>query len=297
MLALLLAVAVLIFFSTFLLARLVSSRQQKQLLVEHLKVRVGLINRFAEEKQKEQQACWWCNVGRVIGSPSKKELEKTRDMLVKAGFREERHIGAYFFIKFTVVLAVALISLGLWTWFNVRAQVAFLLPVISLLLPERLLIQMGKSRLNRIKDALPDFLDMANICMNAGLSYLVAFKRVSEELNEMYPEICYEFHYLLDQIQIGIPRQEALKQFAERNPSDEIRELIQVLSQNEKLGTPIGIAINEFSRRLYQHRESKIEEKAAKTSAKMAIVIMPFLMLPYFILMVGEKLVMLGRNW
>ncbi|MPQ77577.1 type II secretion system F family protein [Hydrogenovibrio sp. JE_KL2] len=297
MLGLLFLVACLIFLSTFLLAKRLSSSQQQQLEIEHLKVRVGILNRYVEEKQKEQRACWWCNLGRVLGSPGKKELEKTRDMLIKAGFRDDHHIGAYFFIKYGFVLFIALIGLGLWTWFNAKVEIALILPVIALLLPERVLIEMGKMRLNRIKDALPDFLDMANICMNAGLSYLVAFKRVTEELDEMYPEICYEFQYLLDQIQIGVPRQEALKQFAERNPSDEVKELIQVLAQNEKLGTPIGLALNEFSRRLYQQRESKIEEKAAKTSAKMAIIILPFLMLPYFILMIGEKMVMLGRSF
>lgn len=296
MVGLLLLVAGFTFFSVFLLARRFSLKQVKHLHAEHLKARIGLINHYAEEKHKEQ-VCWWCALGLVMGDSNKKELDKTRDLLVKAGFRDEKHLGAYFFIKYSFVLLVVLISLGLWTWFSIKTPIAILMPVISLLLPERILIEMGKKRLNRIKDALPDFLDMANICMNAGLSYLVAFKRVTEELKSMYPEICYEFNYLLEQIQIGVPRQEALKQFAERNPSDEIKELIQVLAQNEKLGTPIGTAINEFSRRIYQQRESKIEEKAAKTSAKMAIVILPFLMLPYFILMLGEKLVMLGRNW
>lgn len=296
MLELLLFVAVLTFFSVFLIARRFSLKQARQLHAEHLKARVGLTNHYAEEKQKEQ-VCWWCALGRVLGASSDKEMEKTRDLLIKAGFRDEKHIGAYFFIKYVFVLSVVLITLGLWTWFNIKPPIAILIPVVSLLLPERVLILLGKRRLNRIQEALPDFLDMANICMNAGLSYLVAFKRVNEELKEMHPEICYEFQYLLDQIQIGVPRQEALKQFADRNPSDEIKELIQVLAQNEKLGTPIGAAINEFSRRIYQQRENKIEEKAAKTSAKMAVVILPFLMLPYFILMLGEKMVMLGRNW
>jgi tight adherence protein C len=116
-------------------------------------------------------------------------------------------------------------------------------------------------------------------------------------LKEVFPEICYEFDYMLDQIQLGVPRVEALKQLAERNPTEDIQQLVQVLIQNEKLGTPIGQAINDFTRRMYQEREQRLEEKAAKTSAKMAIVTVPFLMLPYFILMLGEKMVMLGRNW
>ncbi|WP_319380743.1 hypothetical protein [Thiomicrorhabdus sp.] len=62
------------------------------------------------------------------------------------------------------------------------------------------------------------------------------------------------------------------------------------------MGSSISEALNEFSRRMYQNRESQMEEKAAKTSAKMAMVIMPFLLAPYLILLLGEKMVALGRG-
>jgi len=288
--------ALLAFFSAWLVMRLYVGKQVREQEVEHLKARVGLSHYYVATQAKNQN-CRWCRLGLMLGPKKGSELTKTRQRLVSAGYRDERDLGAYFFLKYSFVLLLILVSLGLWTWFQLLPQIAILIPVIGLLLPERLLLILGQRRLTRIKMALPDFLDMANICMNAGLGYLVAIQRVSEELKEIYPEICYEFNFLVEQIQIGVPRQEALKQFAERNPADEIKELIQVLSQNEKLGTPIGASINDFSRRLYQQRESKMEEKAAKTSAKMAIVILPFLMLPYFILMLGEKIVMLGRNW
>ncbi|MDX1796379.1 MAG: type II secretion system F family protein [Hydrogenovibrio sp.] len=296
MLMLLTVSALLAFISAWLVMRLYVGKQVREQEVEHLKARVGLSHHYLDAKTKDQD-CRWCRLGLILGPKSGKEIAKTRQLLASAGYREERHLGAFFFFKYAFVLGLILVSLGLWTWFQLLPQVAILIPVVGLLLPERLLQLLAQKRLTRIKMALPDFLDMANICMNAGLSYLVAIQRVAEELKEIYPEICYEFNFLVDQIQIGVPRQEALKQFADRNPADEIKELIQVLSQNEKLGTPIGASINDFSRRLYQQRESVMEEKAAKTSAKMAVVILPFLMLPYFILMLGEKIVMLGRNW
>jgi tight adherence protein C len=133
--------------------------------------------------------------------------------------------------------------------------------------------------------------------MNAGVSYLVALKRVSSELKELHPEICYEFDFLLEQIQFGVPRADALRQFAARNPTSEIENLVQVLLQNEKLGSSISEALSDFARRIYLNREQMLEEKAAKTSAKMALVIMPFLMVPYLILLLGEKIVMLGRGF
>lgn len=292
----LLLLAGLVFLSVFLLGQALLSKQSTHLEVERLKARIGLRNTYQQEVVK-QRRCGWCALGRVLGPTNEKELEKTRQLLIRAGYRSDEALGGYFFIKTVVILLGVLLGLFAWLWFAVPPPFAILIPVILMLVPEKVLSYLGDRRLDKINAALPDFLDMTNICMNAGLSYLVAIRRVTDELKDVFPEICYEFDYLLDQIQMGVPRVEALKQFAERNPTEDIQQLIQVLIQNEKLGTPIGQAINEFTKRLYLEREQRLEEKAAKTSAKMAIVILPFLMLPYFILMLGEKLVMLGRNW
>lgn len=296
MLSILFLVALITFTLAFLLSRLISEKQLQQISIERFKARAGLQNHF-KQAVKTDKSCHLCAIGLLFRPKTSKELEKIKGLLVKAGYRDEKHLGAYLLMKFSFVIVVSLVALGLWSWFHLQPSLAFVLVVFSLVLPERLLIHLGNKRLSKISQALPDFLDMSNICMNAGLSYLVAIKRVSEELAETYPEICYEFNYFLEQIQVGVPRIDALKQLSVRNPANEINELVQVLTQNEKLGSPIGKAINDFSRRIYKKRENVMEEKAAKTSAKMAVIIMPFLMVPYFILMLGEKMVLLGRNW
>lgn len=290
------SVAVLFFISMLLIVKTFKKNQQVQEDIEYLKLRIGLVNQY-QANVNRKKTCHWCALGVFIGPKNEKELEANRQYLMSAGFREPHHLGAYFFIKYTLVLSSLVIMLMLWSWFQVSPVIAILVPLAFLLLPERILILWGNHRLNKVNNALPDFLDMANICMSAGLSYLEAMKRVSKELESTFPEICYEFNFLIEQIKIGVPRQEALRQFALRNPSSDIQDLVQMLTQNEKLGSPISTALNEFSRRMYQKRENVMEEKAAKTSAKMAIVILPFLMLPYFMLMLGEKIVMLGRNF
>jgi tight adherence protein C len=293
---LLLTVGALAFFASWLLLQRVVRLQGVQLQKERLKARVGLANDYVK-RQHHISGCWWCSLGRALGPKNAKEIATLQKQLVSAGFRHERYIGAYFFIKYSALLVVLLTMLVSWSWMGMDPVWIAVAGIVALLAPERILIALGKRRLAKISEHLPDFLDMCNICMNAGLSYLVALKRVAHELKEVHPEICYEFEYLLDQIQLGVPRIEALRQFAERNPTQDIQTLVQVLIQNEKLGSSISEAISGFTRRMYQGREEKMEEKAAKTSAKMAIVIMPFLMVPYLILLLGEKMVMLGRGF
>lgn len=278
------------------LVRHLNRSHLKLMEVERLKARIGLENHYSQSLQQDER-CYVCELGKVLGPKSQKELHKIRQLLIRAGFRHENHLGMYLVMKYGFVLLVGLMSLTAWSWWQVRWEWGAFATVLSILIPERILMQLGKQRLQKITHALPDFLDMANICMSAGLSYLVAIQRVVDEFKDIYPEIAYEFRYFLEQIQIGVPRYEALQQLAERNPADEMQELIQVLIQNEKLGSPIGVAMNEFARRMYQKREQTMEEKAAKTSAKMAIIILPFLMIPYFVLLLGERMVMLARSW
>lgn len=289
-------VAGLAFFVAWLFGRRVVTLQDRQLQKERIKSRVGLANRYVKEKA-DYSGCWWCSLGRVVGPKSAKEIATVQQQLISAGYRHERYIGAYFFIKYSLIVAAAVVMALLWSWLGFSPVWIIVAPTVLLLLPERVLIWMGQRRLQRISQHLPDFLDMCNICMNAGLSYLVAIKRVAQELKGIHPEICYEFEFLLDQIQIGVPRIEALRQFAERNPTKDIQSLVQMLIQNEKLGSSISQALSEFSRRMYLDREQAMEEKAAKTSAKMAVVIMPFLMIPYLILLLAEKMVALGRGF
>ncbi|BCN93966.1 hypothetical protein THMIRHAM_17510 [Thiomicrorhabdus immobilis] len=289
-------VAILAFFATWLIVKRILVAHMVQLEKEHMKARVGLVSQYVKQKNSYNR-CWWCSLGRSLGPKNGKEIAKLQEQLISAGYRRDSDIGGYFFIKYMLIIASALFMAFLWSWQLVSPVWMIIVPVIFLLLPERVVIYKGQKRLGLIDAHLPDFLDMCNICMNAGLSYLVAIKRVSSELRNVHPEICYEFEYLLDQIQIGMSRTDALRQFAERNPTRDVQSLVQVLIQNEKLGSSIGEALNEFSRRMYLNREQMMEEKAAKTSAKMAVVIMPFLMLPYLILLLGEKMVILGRTF
>lgn len=289
-------VALLTFTSVWLVVNRLLSAQATQLKKEHYKARVGIANQF-QQKERNNARCWWCILGRAMGPKNLKETKKIQNYLLQAGFRSEEHLGAYYFIKTAMVVLLTILMLGLWSWQGLRLEIVILVPILAILIPERVIIYLGKRRLQKVSEHLPDFLDMSNICMNAGLSYLVAIRRVIDELQDYHPDICHEFDYLLEQIRLGVPRIEALKQFAERNPTKEIQNLVQVLIQNEKLGSSIGEAINDFARRMYESREQKLEEKAAKTSAKMAIIILPFLMLPYLILLLGERMVLLGRGF
>jgi len=267
--------------------------------VERLKHRVGITTKvnFSSQHSEVDADCRFCKLGRALLPLLGKDADRLRLLLAQAGYRKMRHLWFFVFVKYTLFISMTIGAVISWALLQYSVIVLILVPIVFLLLPDYVLKSMANSRQQKIIQHLPDYLDMCNITMNAGLGYLVALKRVSKELKSIHPEVCTEFEFLLEQIEIGVPRVVALKEFAERNNSADITSLVEMLVQNEKIGAPIGQSIYEFTRRMYQRREEMMEEKAAKTSAKMALVILPFMLLPYIILLVGENMVNLARGF
>ncbi len=277
-------------------ARLFLQRRERWLARQRLLKRAGLEVELAPEEPKSGQR-FACTLGLMLAPSKPQEIQAARERLGLAGFRHEEHLGIYYCVKLVPALLLAMVNTGLWLRGWLDPRLAFALPVIALYLPDLALRLLAQRRLQQVNLALPDFIDLCNICMSAGLSWMVSVRRVSDELAHVHPAICREFRYMLDQTQTGLPRTEALKQLARRNPTKDIQHLVQVLIQNERLGSSISASLADFSRRVYTEREQLMEEKAGKVSAKMALVVAPFMLLPFVLLLVGEQVVKLLRGF
>ena len=242
-----------------------------------------------------EQMSFWVTLGMALSPSSLTELDKTRKKLNMAGFRREEHVGIYYIAKYSAVLGA--VCLGAYFWYSgiISGPVVIICAVPFLMLPDIALLLLTRSRLQKVTLALPDFIDLCNVSMTAGLSWLISVKRVIRELETIHPILCREFSHLFDQIQTGMNRIEAFNQLATNNPVPEIQYLVNILIQNERMGSSISSALAEFSQRIYQMRRQTMEEKAGKLSAKMAIVILPFFLVPYIAIMVSEQLVGLLR--
>jgi tight adherence protein C len=274
-------------------------RLQKRLLYTQQKKRILAVLNPAQHKNSEQLEknglSFIAVLGLAMAPAPGKELTKINHILSQASFREEKHLGYYYFLKYSLTTLGFLGAAFLWSKGNIAPQLILVFGVVCLLAPELILKQFATMRLQRVTLALPDFIDLCNISMSAGLSWLVSVKRVVDELKDIHPEICMEFEFVFDQIQTGMNRSEAFRQLGQRNPTEEMQYLVNVLIQNERMGSSILGSLSDFSKRIYNMREQQMEEKAGKLSAKMALVIMPFFLIPYMMILVGEQMVNLIR--
>ncbi len=281
----------------FLSGRLLLVRAERIQRQRQLLQRLGLGQAEASGTAARPQREGLCSIGLALAPRRAQELERARQRLGVAGLPPDDYLGVYYCIKHLGALLLLPLAFTVWQFGNLPAWQALALPLLPLYLPELFLRVRAGRRLQQINAALPDFIDMCNICMSAGLGWLGSVQRVAQELAPVHPALAREFLYLLEQIQAGMTRGDALKLLARRNPTRDVQHLVQVLLQNERQGSPVLASLSDFSRRIYQERQHHMEEKAGKLAAKMALIIAPFLLFPFVLLLVGEQIAMLLRNF
>ncbi len=102
-----------------------------------------------------------------------------------------------------------------------------------------------------------------------------------------------EFGFVLDHINLGMSRVDAMKQFAERTPTSTVRTFVSAIMQNQKLGTPLAEVLRQQAQTTRRQRRQSVEEYAAKLSLKMIFPTV-FCVLPLLlIVIVGPALIRL----
>jgi len=157
---------------------------------------------------------------------------------------------------------------------------------IGFMLPEGWLYMVRKQRIEAIRNGLPDSLDLMVVSVEAGLALDAALMRVGDEMRLAHPPLSEEMQIATLETQMGIHRSEALQKMANRTGVEEMKALVAVISQAEKLGTSIAKALRTQADALRTKRRQRAEERAQKTAVK--------LMLPLILFIFPAILIVLG---
>jgi tight adherence protein C len=223
------------------------------------------------------------------------ELSELRLLLVQAGYREVRHL--YIFRAMRLLIAALLLGAAI-IFGAARGSLLLILvlPALGYMLPQFVLKRRITHRQERIRLALPDALDLAIICVEAGLSLDQALHRVGLELRTAHPDFSDELTLLTLEIRAGKPRAEALRNLAKRTGVDDVRSFVTVLIQTDRFGTSIATALRVHSDALRTERRQRAEERAAKTSIKMIPVLVFFIFPVMFFVILGPIIIGFLRN-
>jgi len=219
------------------------------------------------------------------------DVSQTRAWLIQAGYRSPQHVTIYRGLR-VLFAAIGFLSVFLSTGFSSPLLLVGL-TAFGFFIPRFLLKKKMKERQLRIRLGLPDALDLTVICVEAGLALDQAMSRVGTDLSHAHPELSAEFHLFDLEIRAGKPRVEALRNLAERTGVDDIRSLVGTLIQTDRFGTSVAQALRVHSDSLRTERRQRAEEQAAKTTVKMIIPLVLFVMPSLLFVTIGPAVIQL----
>ena len=213
--------------------------------------------------------------------------------LVRAGYHRPDHVNAYFTLTLVSVAVFGTVSIFLTDLMPINDElkrVWYLMgPAIGYYFPTMLLTRMIKARQRQIIESLPDALDLMVICLEVGIGIEQAMVRVGEELVNRKQPLGHELVLTSLQIDAGRPRNEALRAFSLRCDTQEVKSLVTMLIQTERLGTGVAQALRTASETLRVRRMQKAEAEAAKTSVKMIFPLVLFMLPATFVVLLGPS--------
>jgi tight adherence protein C len=191
------------------------------------------------------------------------------------------------------VLGVAVFAIahaaGTSLWLGVFAS------VIGLVLPTLQVREVIRQRAKSVTRALPPAIEIAAMCMGAGLDFPAALRVLSERNAPTPSPLGREFSIILEQLDLGNTRKEALERFAERVPSRAVEDFVHAVIQAEQKGNPLARVLQVQGRTLNMRRSVAAEEAAARAGVLM-ILPMVLLMVAILLLLMGPFLVK-GIGW
>jgi tight adherence protein C len=165
--------------------------------------------------------------------------------------------------------------------------------VIGFFLPDILLQNSGQRRQERIPAELPDVLDMLTICVEAGLGFDAALGQVAR--NTKGP-LAAEFSRMLQEMQIGKSRSEALRSMADRTTVPELRAFVSALTQSAELGIPVAQVLREQSKEMRVRRRQRAEEQAQKVPVKITFPLILCLLPALLVMIVGPGVIQIAHT-
>jgi tight adherence protein C len=150
--------------------------------------------------------------------------------------------------------------------------------------PDLYLYQRGAERADAMRKTFPDALDLLTISVEAGLGFDAALSHVAKNVEGPLSD---EFSRVLQEMQIGLGRADALRSLGERTTLDEMRGFVSAMVQADAFGIPIGKVLRVQSAEIRVKRRQRAEEQAQKLPVKILFPLIFFILPVLFIVVLG----------
>ncbi|MEI8032367.1 MAG: type II secretion system F family protein [Chlorobiaceae bacterium] len=218
---------------------------------------------------------------------------------LQTGIRNKNAPQYYFAVKtlLTLVLPVVLALFLFLTKPHIPVAHAMSLVLLTsaagYYLPEMLLHFITKKRLERMRNSLPDMIDLMVICTESGMSVDASIARISREMVRTYPDLAHEFYLSALEMRAGATRIEAFRNLALRSGLEDLKDLVSMLVQADQFGTSLAESLRVQSDMMRSRRTQRAEELAAKIPVKMLLPLILFIFPTLLMVLLGPAIIQL----
>jgi len=203
------------------------------------------------------------------------------------------------------VLAMKLLAVGVLAGFAVLlSRLAGFTPFRTLIfaglfafvgwyMPEWILRSKAGQRQHLMQRALPDALDLLSITVEAGLGFDAAVARVARQSGGPLGE---ELHRVLQEMQIGKSRSDALRDLADRTSIPELKSFVLAMVQADIFGISVAKVLQVQAREMRLKRRQRAEEQAQKVPVKIVFPLILCIFPSLFIVLLGPAVITIYEN-
>ncbi len=198
-------------------------------------------------------------------------------------------------VGFFAALALSmLLSLAMGLAFLPTLGFVVAASVAGYMAPNLYLYQQAYDRAEVLQRALPDAIDLLTISVESGLGFDAAIAQVARNTEGPLSE---EFARMLQEMQLGRGRTDALRSLGERTDLPDLRAFVSAMVQADAFGIPVAQVLRVQSSEIRVKRRQWAEEAAQKVPVKILIPLI-FCILPcLFIAVLGPAAISIMENF
>lgn len=231
-------------------------------------------------------------MGMIVGLFSPEIKNKCESWLTIADIRMDLNqlVAASVFLSVSFMLGTVLILLCFTSNGGFIVFAAVIAALLGAMYPFTTIQDLAQKRQQKIMRALPFALDLicsairSGIDFNASISYYVSSDKNQEPLT-------VEFGKMLQSLQYGRTRVEAIEEMAARIQMDEFTAFAEAVSHSSEAGSSVVETLKVQAREMRRARFNLAERKAARAASSMIFPIAVFIM-PAMVLVIGAPIVM-----
>jgi tight adherence protein C len=159
---------------------------------------------------------------------------------------------------------------------------------VGFMIPDIVIYQLSHNRQEKIAITMPDILDMMTVSVEAGLGFDAALAQVTRYGRG---PVAGEFARVLQEMQIGRSRVDALRALGQRTNITELKSFCAIVVQASELGVPIAAVLREQSKEMRIRRRQRAEEQAQKVPIKILFPLIFCLFPAIFIVILGPGII------